>query len=76
MVDMAQIDKHMIKPSTQLSALDIIGAQMEDKLQQLDQECYFAEASYQAEPSQLVSQFVERCSACTEIARRQAPGTK
>jgi hypothetical protein len=32
MVDMAQADKHMIKPSMQLSALDIISAQMEDKL--------------------------------------------
>jgi hypothetical protein len=51
MVDMAQIDKHMIKTSAQLSALDIIGAQMEDKLQQLTRECYFVEASCQAEPS-------------------------
>jgi uncharacterized lipoprotein YehR (DUF1307 family) len=32
MVDMAQVDKHMIKPNAQLSALNIIGAQMEDKL--------------------------------------------
>jgi hypothetical protein len=31
-VYMAQVDKHMIKPSMQLTALDIIGAQMEDKL--------------------------------------------
>jgi hypothetical protein len=34
-VDMAKVDKHMIKPSAQLSALDIIGAQMEDRLQPL-----------------------------------------
>jgi hypothetical protein len=67
---MAKVDNHMIEPSAQLSALDIIGAQMEDRLQQLAQECYFVEASCQAEPSQLVSQFVERCSACTESARR------
>jgi hypothetical protein len=32
---MAKNDKHMIKPIAQLSSLDIIGAQMEDKLQQL-----------------------------------------
>jgi hypothetical protein len=75
-VDMAKIDKHMIKPSAQLSALDIIGAQMEDKLQLLARECYFVEASCQAEPSQLVSQFVERCNACAESARRRAPGNK
>jgi hypothetical protein len=76
MVDMARVDKHMIQPSVQLSALDIIDAQMQDKLQQLARECYFAEASCQAEPSRLVSQFVERCIACTESARRQAPRTK
>jgi hypothetical protein len=75
-VDMARVDKHLIQPSVQLSALDIIDAQMGDKIQQLARECYFAEASCQAEPSQLVSQFVERCIACTEAARRQAPGTK
>ena len=34
-VDMAKVDKHVIKPSAQRSALDIIGAQMEDKLQLL-----------------------------------------
>jgi hypothetical protein len=76
MVDMAQIDKHMIKPSVQLSALDIIDAQMEDKLQQLTQECYFVEASCQAEPSRLVSQLVEICITCIESTQRRAPGTK
>jgi hypothetical protein len=48
---MAQVDKHLIQPSAQLSALDIIDAQMGDKLPQLARECYFAEASCQAEPS-------------------------
>jgi hypothetical protein len=76
MVYMAQVDKHMIKPNAQLSALDIIDAQMEDKLQQLARECYFIKASYQAEPSRLVSQLVERCIACTESVRRRTPGTK
>jgi hypothetical protein len=51
MVDMARVDKHLIQPSAQLSALDIIDAQMGDKMQQLARECYFAEASCQAEPS-------------------------
>jgi hypothetical protein len=54
-VDMAKVYKNMIKTSAQLSALDIIGAQMEDKLQLLARECYFVEASCQAEPSHLVS---------------------
>ena len=44
-LDMAKIDKHLIKPSAQLSALDIVDAQMGDKLQQLARECYFTEAS-------------------------------
>jgi hypothetical protein len=35
MVDIIQVYKYMIKPNAQLSALDIIDAQMEDKLQQL-----------------------------------------
>lgn len=34
-VDMAQVDNNLIWPSVQLSALDVINAQMEDKLQQL-----------------------------------------
>jgi hypothetical protein len=76
MVDIFQVDKHMIKPSAQLSALDIIDAQMEDNLQQLARECYFVEASCQVEPSRLISQLVEKCIACTESARRQPPGTK
>jgi hypothetical protein len=32
-VDMARVDKHLIQPSVQLSALDIINAQMGDKMQ-------------------------------------------
>jgi hypothetical protein len=75
-VDMARVEKHLIQPSAQLSALDIVDAQMGDKIQQLARECYFAEASCQAEPSQLVSRLVERCIACTEAARRRAPGTR
>jgi hypothetical protein len=55
MVDIVQVDRHMIKPSAQLSALDIIDAQMEDKMQQLARECYFVEANCQAEPSRLIS---------------------
>jgi hypothetical protein len=75
-VDMAKIDKHLLKPSAQLSALDIVDAQMGDKIQQLARECYFAEANCQAEHSQLVSQFVEKCISCTESAQRRLPDTK
>jgi hypothetical protein len=35
MVDIIQVDKCMIKPNTQLCAIDIIDGQMEDRLQQL-----------------------------------------
>jgi hypothetical protein len=76
MVDMARFDKHLIQPSTQLSALDIINTQMGDKLQQLARECYFTKASCQAEPSRLISHLVERCITCTKSARRRAPDTK
>jgi hypothetical protein len=74
-VDMAQVDEHLIQPSAQLSALQIIDTQIGDKLPQLAQECYFAEASCQAEPSQLVSQFMDKCIICTESMQRQAPDT-
>jgi hypothetical protein len=67
-VDMARVDKHLIQTSAQLSALDIINAQMGDKMQQLARECYFTEASCQVEPSQLIYQLVERCIACTKVA--------
>jgi hypothetical protein len=75
MVDMAQIDEHLIQPSTQLDTLDIVDAHMDDKLPQLAREGYFSEATCQAEPSQLVSQFVDKCIMYTEFMRRQAPGT-
>jgi hypothetical protein len=74
-VDMAQIDEHLIQPSTQLGTLDIVDAHMDDKLPQLARECYFVEATCQAEPSQLVSQFVDKCIMYTESMRRQAPVT-
>jgi hypothetical protein len=60
-VDSAQIDKHLIQPSTQLDALKLVNEQINDKLPQLARECYFSEASCQAEPSQLVTQFVDKC---------------
>jgi Tfp pilus assembly protein PilX len=74
-LDMTQVEKHLIQPSAQLSALDIIDAQIGDKLPQLARECYFSEASCQAKPSQLVSQFMNKCNRCTESIQRQAPDT-
>jgi hypothetical protein len=71
---MAQIDEHLIQPSTQLGTLDIVDAYMGNKLPQLARDCYFAEASCQAEPSQLISQFLDKCRICTESMQRQAPG--
>jgi hypothetical protein len=76
MADIVQIDKCMIKPSTQLCAIDIIDRQMEDRLPQLARDCYSFEANCQAEPSRLISRLVERCVTCTEHARGQASGTK
>jgi hypothetical protein len=64
--DMAQVDEHLIQPSAQLNALEIIDAQIGDKLPQLSRECYFVKASCQAEPSQLVSQFMDKCIMYTE----------
>jgi outer membrane biosynthesis protein TonB len=72
---MAQIDEHLIQPSTQLGTLDIVDTYMGNQLPQLARDCYFAEASCQAEPSQLISQFLDKCRICTESMQRQAPGT-
>jgi DUF4097 and DUF4098 domain-containing protein YvlB len=69
MVDIVQVDKCMIKPIVQLCTIDIINKQMEDGLQQLARECYFFEANYQAEPSRLISQLVERCITYTELVQ-------
>jgi hypothetical protein len=74
-VDPVQINKHLIQPSVQLGALELLDVQINDKLPQLARECYFSEASCRAEPSLLVSQFVDKCIAYTESMRRQAPGT-
>ena len=74
-LDPAQIDKHLIQPSAQLGALELVDVQIDDKLPQLAQECYFAEARCQAEPSPLVSQFVDKCIMYTESMRGQEPGT-
>jgi hypothetical protein len=76
MADIVQIDKCMIKLSTQLCAIDIIDRQMEDRLPQLARDFYSFEANCQEEPSRLISQLVERCVTCTENARGQASGTK
>jgi hypothetical protein len=70
---MAQIDKHLIQPSTQLGALDIVDAYMGNQLLQLAQDCYFVEASCQAEPSELISRFLDKCRICIESMQRQAP---
>ena len=71
---MSQIDEHLIQPSAQFGSLDIVDTHMGNRLPQLARECYFAEAICQAEPSQLVSQFVDRCRICTESMQRLAPG--
>jgi hypothetical protein len=72
---MAQIDEHLIRPSTQLGALNIVNAYMGNQLPQLARDCYSAEASCQAESSQLISQFLDKCRICTESMQKQAPGT-
>jgi hypothetical protein len=71
---MAQIDEHLIQSSAQLGTLNIVDEFMGNQLPQLARECYFAEASCQAEPSQLISQFLDKCRICTESMQRQAPG--
>jgi hypothetical protein len=71
---MAQIDEHLIQSSAQLSTLNIVDEFMRNQLPQLARECYFAEASCQAEPSQLISQFLDKCRICTESMQRQTPG--
>jgi hypothetical protein len=74
-VDPAQIDKHLIQPSAQLGTLELVDIQVNDELPQLARKCYLAKAHCQAEPSQLVTQFVDKCIMYIESMRGQAPGT-
>jgi hypothetical protein len=74
-VDPAQIDKHLIQPSAQLDALELVNVKIDEKLPQLARECYFAEANCQAQPSQLVTQFVDKCIMYDESMRGEAPNT-
>jgi hypothetical protein len=74
-IDPAQIDKHLIRPSARLGVLELVDIQVDGKLPQLARECYLAEARCQAEPSQLVTQFVNKCVMYTESVRGQTPST-
>ena len=72
---MVQIEKHLIHPSTQLGTLSSVNTYMEERIPKLTRDCYVAEASCQADQSQLVSQFLAKCRICTESMQQQAPGT-
>jgi hypothetical protein len=71
---MSQIDEHLIQPSAQFGTLNVVDTFMGNQLPQLARECFLAEASCQAEPSQLIAQFLDKCRICTESMQRQAPG--
>jgi hypothetical protein len=72
---MSQIEGHLIHPSIQLGTLDILNKYMENRTPQLTRDCYFAEASCQADQPRLVSQFLDKCRICMESTQQQAPST-
>jgi hypothetical protein len=70
-VDIAQVDKWLIKPSVRLWSIITEDRQVEKILPQLAKNCYTFEPNYQAEPSKLIAQLVERCVDCIEQGKRQ-----
>jgi hypothetical protein len=73
-VDIAQIDKWLIKPNLQLSSIIIVDGKIGERLPQLEKKCYIFEANDQTEPSKLITQLVERCINCIEQGKGNTSG--
>jgi len=65
-VNIAQIDKWLIKPNLQLSSIIIVDGKIGERFPQLEKKCYIFEANDQKKPSKLITQLVERCINCIE----------
>jgi hypothetical protein len=60
-VDIAQVDKWLIKPNLQLLSIIIEDRKIGERLPQLEKKCYTFEANDQTELPKSIAQFVEKC---------------
>ena len=65
-VDIAQIDRWLVKPNLQLQSIISEDRQIEEILPQLENKLYIFQANNLREYSRLVAQFVGRCIKCIE----------
>jgi hypothetical protein len=75
-VDIAQIDKWLIKPNLLLLSIMTEDRQVGGRIPQLDKKRYLFEANDQVEPSKSIAQLVERCLKCIEHGQGKASGSK
>ena len=65
-VDIAQIDRWLVKPNLQLQSMTSEDKNIEDRLPQLQKKLYLFEVKYVTEPSRLLVQFLSMCVECLE----------
>jgi len=75
-VDIAQIDKWLIKPNLLLLSIMTEDQQVGGRIPQLDKKRYLFEAKKQVEPSKSIAQLVERCLKCIEHGQGKSLGRK
>jgi hypothetical protein len=73
-VDIAQIDKWLIKPNLQLLSIILEDRQIGERLPQLERKCYTFEANDQTELPKLIAQLVEKCVNCIEQGKGKTSG--
>jgi hypothetical protein len=75
-VDIAQIDKWLVKPNLLLSAIITVDGKIGERLPQLERKCYTFEANDQTEPPKLIAQLIEKCIKCIDQGKRNISGGK
>jgi hypothetical protein len=70
-VNIAQVDKWLIRPSFQFWSIITEDRQVGKILPQLAKDCYTFEVNSQAKPSKLIAQLVEKCVFCIKQGKGQ-----
>jgi hypothetical protein len=65
-VNVAQMDKWLVKPNLQLQSVKFEDKRIEDRLPKIQRKLYLFEAKDVSEPSQRLAQFIRRCVECLE----------
>jgi hypothetical protein len=65
-VNVAQMDKWLVKPNLQLQSVKFEDKRIEDRLSKIQRKLYLFEAKDASEPSQRLAQFIRRCVECFE----------